>query len=150
MNEMNEWLRRTSEANLLTGKEQKNIKEAIATLDLIPLTQYAIADLCDAIYKLGQHTNSDVKPESIKRNNNMITAKQMYEIAFNVAEECEKDDKEFKDLSLKIEKRAKQGGFYIDVQSISEENINRLQSLGFNVEEFVNDPTRIHISWYND
>ena len=61
-----------------------------------------------------------------------------------------KDDKEFKDLSLEIEKRAKQGRFYIDVQSISEENINRLQSLGFNVEEFINDPTRITISWYND
>ena len=62
MDELNEWLRRTSEANLLTVKEQKNIKEAITTLDLTPLTQYAIADLCDAIYKLGQHANSDVKP----------------------------------------------------------------------------------------
>lgn len=62
MDELNEWLRRTSEANLLTVKEQKNIKEAITTLDLTPLTQYAIADLCDAIYKLGQFANSDVKP----------------------------------------------------------------------------------------
>lgn len=62
MNELNEWLRRADEANLLTVKEKKNIKEAIATLDLTPLTQYAIADLCDAIYKLGQHANSDVKP----------------------------------------------------------------------------------------
>lgn len=62
MDKLNEWFRRADEANLFTGKERKIIKEAIATLDLIPLTQYAIADLCDAIYKLGQHANSDVKP----------------------------------------------------------------------------------------
>ena len=62
MDELNGWLRRADEANLLTVKEQKDIKEAIAILDLTPLTQYAIADLCDAIYKLGQHANSDVKP----------------------------------------------------------------------------------------
>lgn len=62
MDELNEWLRRADEANLLTVKEQKNVKEAITTLDLTPLTQYAIADLCDAIYKLGQLANSDVKP----------------------------------------------------------------------------------------
>lgn len=74
MDELNEWLRRADEANLLTVKEQKNIKEAIATLDLTPLTQYAIADLCDAIYKLGQHANSDVKP----------TAEQMKETPWDV------------------------------------------------------------------
>ena len=62
MDELNEWLRRADEANLLTVKEQKNVKEAITTLDLTPLTQYAIADLCDAIYKLGQLANSDIKP----------------------------------------------------------------------------------------
>lgn len=57
MDELNEWLRRTDEANLLTIKEQKNIKEAIATLNLVPLTQCAIEDLCAAIYKLGQFAN---------------------------------------------------------------------------------------------
>ena len=62
MDELNEWLRRADEANLLTEKERKCIKGTITSLDLIPLTRYSIEILCDAIYKLGQLANSDVKP----------------------------------------------------------------------------------------
>ena len=57
MNKLNEWFRRADEANLFTERERENIKEAIATLNLVPLTQCAIEDLCDAIYKLGQFAN---------------------------------------------------------------------------------------------
>ena len=59
-NDMNTWFNLADEANLFTGRERKNIKEAITTLDPTPLTRYAIEDLCDAIYKLGQFANTHV------------------------------------------------------------------------------------------
>ena len=86
----------------------------------------------------------------------MITAKQMYEVALNVSGERERNDKEFKMLISQIEDRAKLGGFFIYVSPISEENVNKLRTLGFNVEDFRIDPytpwstTQTYISWYND
>lgn len=91
MNKLNEWFRRADEANLFTGKERKIIKEAIATLDLVPLTQCAIEDLCDVIYKLGQFANSDVKPAPDKlseRTKNWLDAQTAEERLTTIKDIC--------------------------------------------------------------
>ena len=89
-------------------------------------------------------------------DNNMITAKQMYEVAAAVLNQREKDDKEFKTVCAKIEDTAKFGGFQISLKPISNENVNRLRNLGFDVKPIPDNPNipwnteGIYISWYND
>ena len=57
---MNEWINRANEIDFFTVGEQRTLKELTHTLGSD--AQNAISALCDAIYKLGQLANHDVKP----------------------------------------------------------------------------------------
>ena len=59
MNKMNEWFRR-AETDFFTVGEQRTLKELLHTLG--PDAQDSIGALCDAVYKLGQLNDTDMKP----------------------------------------------------------------------------------------
>lgn len=60
MSEMNEWINRANEIDFFTVGERRTLKELTHTLGSD--AQNAISALCNAIYKLGQLADYDVKP----------------------------------------------------------------------------------------
>lgn len=88
-----------------------------------------------------------------------ITADQAYEIATEVLQKREKEEKELQDIFSYIQERAMQGAFWARTPvCLSRNNINILKRYGFHVFNIRNDdrdPLHIlsagtHICWYKE
>ena len=83
----------------------------------------------------------------------MITAEKANEITVETLKQRIYEEKELKDIQAIIEKHAKQGAFWVEIEkNISENNIKVLQDLGFVVKNSLSPSHRqsTRISWYLD
>ena len=84
----------------------------------------------------------------------MITAKQAYEIAFEVSGLREKEEKELEKIEHLIEERVNIGAFFVDIpEYIFENNEKKLLNLGYQIEVCYGNVQTLakpytHISWY--
>ena len=84
----------------------------------------------------------------------MISAKQAYEIAFEVSGQREKEEKELEKIEHLIKERMNIGAFFVDIpEFIFDNNEMKLFNLGYQIEDYYGDIQALvkpytRISWY--
>lgn len=86
----------------------------------------------------------------------IITAKQAYEIAFEISGQREREEKELEKIEHLIEERMNIGAFFVDIpEFIFENNEKKLLDLGYQIKDYYGDIQALvkpytHISWYKN
>lgn len=84
----------------------------------------------------------------------MITAKQAYEVAFEVSGQREKEEKELEKIEHLIKERMNIGAFFVDIpEFLFDNNEKKLLDLGYQIKDYYGDIRALtkpytRISWY--